>query len=78
MGDHDAVRRRRRRRRRATTSSAPPIPDLEFDKRERLAFEKEMLGLYVSDHPLLGAEAALRRRTDCAIAELDARSRTAP
>ena len=35
------------------------IPDLEFDKRDRLAFEKEMLGLYVSDHPLLGAEATL-------------------
>ena len=29
-----------------------------------------MLGLYVSDHPLMGAEAALRRRTDCAIADL--------
>ena len=37
----------------------------------RLAFEKEMLGLYVSDHPLLGAEAALSRRTDGAIDELD-------
>ena len=40
------------------------ILDLEFDKRDRLAFEKEMLGLYVSDHPLLGAEAALARRAD--------------
>jgi DNA polymerase III subunit alpha len=30
-----------------------------------------MLGLYVSDHPLMGAEAAaLKRRTDCTIAEL--------
>ncbi len=47
------------------------IPDLEFDKRDRLAFEKEMLGLYVSDHPLLGAEAALARRTDGAVDELD-------
>ena len=47
----------------------PEIPDLEFDKRERLAFEKEMLGLYVSDHPLLGAEAALRRRTDGTLAD---------
>ncbi|HEY8525922.1 MAG TPA: DNA polymerase III subunit alpha [Acidimicrobiales bacterium] len=47
-----------------------PIPDLEFDKRERLAFEKEMLGLYVSDHPLLGSEALLARRTDCTIDEL--------
>ena len=27
------------------------IPDVEFDKTQRLAFEKEMLGLYVSDHP---------------------------
>src|SRR5690606_6482618 len=47
------------------------IPDVEFDKRDRLAFEKEMLGLYVSDHPLLGAEATLARRTDCSLDELD-------
>jgi DNA polymerase-3 subunit alpha len=38
-----------------------PIPDTEFNKTDRLAFEKEMLGLYVSDHPLRGLEAALRR-----------------
>ena len=31
-----------------------PIPEREFDKAQRLAFEKEMLGLYVSDHPLMG------------------------
>ena len=41
-----------------------------MDKAQRLAFEKEMLGLYVSDHPLLGAEWSLRRRTDCTIADL--------
>ena len=29
-----------------------------------------MLGLYVSDHPLMGAEAALRRKTDHTIVEL--------
>ncbi|MEO1062360.1 MAG: DNA polymerase III subunit alpha [Actinomycetota bacterium] len=46
------------------------IPAVEFDKRERLAFEKEMLGLYISDHPLMGAEAALRRRTDGNITDL--------
>jgi DNA polymerase-3 subunit alpha len=46
------------------------IPDIEFAKRDRLAFEKEMLGLYVSDHPLLGAEAALARRCDIALADL--------
>jgi DNA polymerase III subunit alpha len=47
------------------------IPDMEFDKRQRLAFEKEMLGLYVSDHPLMGAEASLRRRTEGTIADLE-------
>jgi DNA polymerase-3 subunit alpha len=45
------------------------VPDKEFDKSNRLRFEKEMLGLYVSDHPLLGVEAALRRKVDCGIAE---------
>ncbi|MEI2705874.1 MAG: DNA polymerase III subunit alpha [Ilumatobacteraceae bacterium] len=43
------------------------IPPSEFDKGDRLRFEKEMLGLYVSDHPLMGVEAALRRRVDCSI-----------
>ena len=47
-----------------------PIPEREFDKTQRLAFEKEMLGLYVSDHPLKGFEAALARLTDCSIADL--------
>jgi len=47
-----------------------PVPDLEFDKAQKLAFEKEMLGLYISDHPLLGVEASLRRITDGSIAEL--------
>ena len=47
-----------------------PIPDVEFDKSQRLAFEKEMLGLYVSDHPLKGVEGQLRRYSDCSIDEL--------
>ncbi|MBM3659106.1 MAG: DNA polymerase III subunit alpha [Actinobacteria bacterium] len=47
-----------------------PIPDQEFPKSLRLSFEKEMLGLYVSDHPLMGAERALRRYTDSTLAEL--------
>src|SRR6202035_1382476 len=29
-----------------------PVPDQDFAKSARLAFEKEMLGLYLSDHPL--------------------------
>ena len=47
------------------------IPDIEFDKSARLRFEKEMLGLYVSDHPLMGVEWAIRRRADCPIVDLD-------
>ena len=47
------------------------VADVEFDKATRLAFEKEMLGLYVSDHPLLGYESALRRRADSTIGELE-------
>ena len=47
-----------------------PIPDMEFDKTDKLRHEKEMLGLYVSDHPLFGVEAALRRKVEQSIAEL--------
>jgi DNA polymerase-3 subunit alpha len=46
------------------------IPDTEFDKAQRLAFEKEMLGLYVSDHPLMGYEQALARLTDCSLSDM--------
>ncbi len=47
-----------------------PVPDQEFDKTARLAFEKEMLGLYLSDHPLKGVGGALARHVDTTIAEL--------
>ncbi len=46
------------------------IPDTEFDKGQRLSFEKEMLGLYVSDHPLMGFGQALARHTDCSLSDL--------
>jgi DNA polymerase-3 subunit alpha len=46
------------------------VPDTEFDKAQRLAFEKEMLGLYVSDHPLMGFEAALARHTDSTLSDM--------
>lgn len=53
------------------SSLAVEIPDLpEFDKRHKLADEREMLGLYVSDHPLRGVEAALRRYQDIDIAAI--------
>ena len=48
----------------------PEIPDIEFEKAQKLTFEKEMLGLYVSDHPLKGYENALARKTDSKIIEL--------
>jgi DNA polymerase-3 subunit alpha len=47
-----------------------PIGADEYAKTQRLAFEKEMLGLYVSDHPLLGVEHALRRLVDGPLGEL--------
>jgi DNA polymerase-3 subunit alpha len=46
------------------------VPDEEFDKAQRLVYEKEMLGLYVSDHPLMGARKALGRHTDSTLSEL--------
>ena len=59
------------------SSSGPvavtPVPDVpEWDKRVRLAFEREMLGLYVSDHPLLGLEHILLSQRDLSIGELKA------
>jgi len=45
------------------------IPNVQFEKSEQLKFEKEMLGLYVSDHPLMGIEGSLRRRVDCSVNE---------
>jgi DNA polymerase-3 subunit alpha len=50
--------------------SRVPIPEVEFDKTQRLSFEKEMLGLYVSDHPLMGMESAMAKHADCTITEL--------
>jgi len=53
-----------------TFEERPSIPDVEFDKMPKLAHEKEMLGLYISDHPLLGMEALLRRKADCTVSDL--------
>ncbi|WP_203335259.1 DNA polymerase III subunit alpha [Nocardioides limicola] len=47
------------------------VPDLEeWDKTTLLAHEREMLGLYVSDHPLLGLEHVLSQGTDTTIGQL--------
>ncbi|MEK0372132.1 DNA polymerase III subunit alpha [Corynebacterium mastitidis] len=43
------------------------VPDAEWDRKHKLALEREMLGLYVSGHPLDGFEEALAAQTDTAI-----------
>ena len=49
----------------------PSIPGEWFEKSQRLKFEKEMLGLYVSDHPLMGVEGALKRRAQHTLGMLE-------
>jgi DNA polymerase III subunit alpha len=48
----------------------PPIPAAEFDRAEMLAMEKEVLGTYLSSHPLTEVGPALRARVDCSLGQL--------
>lgn len=43
---------------------AVQVPDAEFDRKQQLALERDMIGLYVSGHPLDGFEEALDAQTD--------------
>jgi DNA polymerase-3 subunit alpha len=54
----------------SVSNVALDIPEGEWDKAMLLSYEREMLGLYVSDHPLLGVEHVLRSGTDMSISEL--------
>jgi len=55
----------------AAFSLAVTIPELdEWDKTTLLGHEREMLGLYVSDHPLLGLEHVLSAGSDCTVGQL--------
>ena len=55
----------------AAVLTTTPVPALdEWEKRVKLAFEREMLGLYVSDHPLQGLEHILSANRDLGIAQL--------
>ncbi|PRB07953.1 DNA polymerase III subunit alpha [Microbacterium sp. MYb64] len=51
---------------------APPKVPIrpEWTKKDKLAFEREMLGLYVSDHPLAGLEVPLAKHASIAINSL--------
>jgi len=42
----------------------------EWTKKDKLAFEREMLGLYVSDHPLAGLEMPLAKHASTSIHDL--------
>ncbi|WP_449277547.1 DNA polymerase III subunit alpha [Leucobacter sp. GX24907] len=50
------------------TSQVPDRP--EWTKKDKLAFEREMLGLYVSDHPLRGLESALAKEASATVEQI--------
>ncbi|MCL6422035.1 DNA polymerase III subunit alpha [Brachybacterium sp. JHP9] len=53
------------------SSATITIPDLpEWDRKEKLGFERTMLGLYVSDHPLRGLEHVIGNHSDRPISSL--------
>ena len=53
------------------TTQSPKIINLpEWSKRELLSLEREMLGLYVSDHPLAGLELGLAEHAEMTVAQL--------
>jgi DNA polymerase-3 subunit alpha len=56
------------------TPAMPDIPD--FSRGERLAMEKELLGLYLTEHPVKPFEPELRRKHRCS--RCDSLKETAP
>ncbi|MGB3731183.1 DNA polymerase III subunit alpha [Microbacterium sp.] len=52
----------------AAPAKVPERP--EWIKKDKLAFEREMLGLYVSDHPLAGLEVPLAKHASISIHDL--------
>jgi DNA polymerase-3 subunit alpha len=64
LGDGDEV----------VTEPLPVVGREDWEKSQRLAFEKEMLGQYVSDHPLLGLEHVLQRTADTPLSSLTERA----
>lgn len=53
------------------TAPTQVVPDRpEWSKKELLSLERDMLGLYVSDHPLGGLEVTLAREAELSIADL--------
>jgi len=57
--------------------AAQQVPERpEWSKRDKLAFERDMLGLYVSDHPLAGLEIPLAKHASTTITDLMAADST--
>jgi len=55
-------------------TTEPPLPEApDWTDRERLAHEKEVLGFYVTGHPLAAHGEALRRYTDVSAAATEGR-----
>jgi DNA polymerase-3 subunit alpha len=54
----------------AVTWAPPQIPSGEWEKATLLGYEREMLGLYVSDHPLHGVEHVLSAGSDVPVSAL--------
>ena len=50
--------------------STVTVPDTEWDSKLLLGFEREMLGLYVSGHPLAGVEHVLAAQSDASIPDI--------
>jgi DNA polymerase III subunit alpha len=53
------------------TPPKPEFPDVEEDHRQSLEWEKETMGLYVSDHPLRPVLHKLRKHIDTTVSELE-------
>jgi len=53
-------------------SEAIPDPEpFDWDKRIKLSFEKELLGVYASDHPLKEIESVLREASDYSLDQVE-------
>ncbi|MGB9036368.1 MAG: OB-fold nucleic acid binding domain-containing protein, partial [Paeniglutamicibacter sp.] len=50
------------------TVAVPDLPD--WEKKDKLAFERDMLGLYVSDHPLKGLGGLLAQNADMSVTQV--------
>ncbi|MEN8141770.1 MAG: DNA polymerase III subunit alpha [Thermodesulfobacteriota bacterium] len=56
-----------------------PLPNVEeWEEREKLSYEKETVGFYITGHPLDGFQEELTNTTECEIAALGERGDSSP